>query len=46
MTIQRGPLVFYAPCFMFGEHRVWGATAVILAELADIVRLAFNASTV
>lgn len=38
MTIQRGPLVFHAPCFLFGDDQVWGATAVILAELADMLR--------
>jgi 8-oxo-dGTP pyrophosphatase MutT (NUDIX family) len=38
MTIQRGSLLFHAPCFVFGEDRIWGATAVILAELADILR--------
>jgi 8-oxo-dGTP pyrophosphatase MutT (NUDIX family) len=42
MSIQRGPLVLHAPCFMFGGDRIWGATAVILAELADMLRLAFD----
>lgn len=35
MTVQRGPLVFHAPCFLFDNDRIWGATAVILAELAE-----------
>ena len=37
MTIHRGPLVFHAPCYILGEDRIWGATAVILAELADML---------
>jgi 8-oxo-dGTP pyrophosphatase MutT (NUDIX family) len=35
ITIQRGPLVFHAPSYVFGEDRIWGATCVILAELGD-----------
>jgi len=38
MTIHRGPLEFRAPCFVFGNDRVWGATSVILGELADVLR--------
>jgi 8-oxo-dGTP pyrophosphatase MutT (NUDIX family) len=38
MAIRRGPLLFHAPCFVLGEDRVWGATCVILAELADALR--------
>jgi 8-oxo-dGTP pyrophosphatase MutT (NUDIX family) len=45
MTLQRGPLVFHAPCFVFGDDRVWGATAIILAELVDTIHLAFNSSS-
>jgi 8-oxo-dGTP pyrophosphatase MutT (NUDIX family) len=37
-TIERGPLVFRAPCLRIGSACVWGATAVILSELADVVR--------
>jgi 8-oxo-dGTP pyrophosphatase MutT (NUDIX family) len=38
MTIKRGPLTFRAPCFRFGKDCIWGATAIILAELADLIR--------
>jgi 8-oxo-dGTP pyrophosphatase MutT (NUDIX family) len=37
-TIERGPLVFNAPCLTFGTACIWGATAVILSELADVIR--------
>jgi 8-oxo-dGTP pyrophosphatase MutT (NUDIX family) len=37
-TIERGPLVFSAPCLKFGQACIWGATSVILAELADVIR--------
>jgi 8-oxo-dGTP pyrophosphatase MutT (NUDIX family) len=40
MLIQRGPLSFHAPCFEFHNDRIWGATAVILAELASALELA------
>ncbi len=33
-TIRRGPLVFHAPCINYCDDNIWGATAVILAELA------------
>jgi 8-oxo-dGTP pyrophosphatase MutT (NUDIX family) len=33
--IERGPLEFYAPCIRLGGACVWGATSVILSELAD-----------
>jgi 8-oxo-dGTP pyrophosphatase MutT (NUDIX family) len=38
LTIERGPLVFHAPCIRFGSARIWGATSVILSELADVLR--------
>jgi 8-oxo-dGTP pyrophosphatase MutT (NUDIX family) len=38
LTIERGPLVFHAPCIRFGEARIWGATNMILSEFADILR--------
>jgi 8-oxo-dGTP pyrophosphatase MutT (NUDIX family) len=38
LTIERGPLVFHAPCFRLGPARVWGATSVILEELAEVLR--------
>ncbi len=37
MTIERGPLSFHAPCFRVGIACIWGATSVILAELADVL---------
>jgi 8-oxo-dGTP pyrophosphatase MutT (NUDIX family) len=37
LLIQRGPLAFRAPCFTYNLDRIWGATAVILAELADAI---------
>jgi 8-oxo-dGTP pyrophosphatase MutT (NUDIX family) len=37
LTIERGPLMFHAPCFRVGEARVWGATSTILAELAGVL---------
>jgi 8-oxo-dGTP pyrophosphatase MutT (NUDIX family) len=27
-----------APCFVFSNHRVWGATAMIVSELQDVVK--------
>jgi 8-oxo-dGTP pyrophosphatase MutT (NUDIX family) len=38
LTIERGPLVFHAPYIRFGEARIWGATSIILSELADVMR--------
>jgi 8-oxo-dGTP pyrophosphatase MutT (NUDIX family) len=37
LTIERGPLVFHAPCYRMGSVRVWGATAMMLAELAQLL---------
>ncbi len=41
---QRGSLRLRAPHFAWGDHQIWGATAMILAELvallADVVPLA------
>ncbi len=37
LTIERGPLTFHAPCIHIGEMRVWGATSVILGELANLL---------
>jgi 8-oxo-dGTP pyrophosphatase MutT (NUDIX family) len=37
-TITRGPLVFRAPCINIGSACVWGATSVILGELAETLR--------
>jgi 8-oxo-dGTP pyrophosphatase MutT (NUDIX family) len=38
LTIERGPLMFHAPCYRLGETRVWGATSIVLSELADVLR--------
>jgi len=37
-TIQRGPLVLHAPCIQVGTACVWGATSVILGDLAAVLR--------
>jgi hypothetical protein len=37
-TMQRGTSHFEVPGFWVDEHFVWGATAMILAELRSIVR--------
>jgi 8-oxo-dGTP pyrophosphatase MutT (NUDIX family) len=37
MTITRGPIKFHAPCFRFANDCIWGATAIILAELVDLI---------
>jgi 8-oxo-dGTP pyrophosphatase MutT (NUDIX family) len=37
LTIERGPLVFRAPCYRHAGACIWGATSVILSELADLV---------
>ncbi len=34
MKIERGGLCFFSPCINWSNHRVWGATAMILGELA------------
>lgn len=38
MQILRPNLSFETPCYLYGEHRIWGATAIILSELEVIVR--------
>jgi 8-oxo-dGTP pyrophosphatase MutT (NUDIX family) len=40
MTIERGPFTFSAPCIRYGEDCIWGATAIILDELAQLLRRA------
>jgi hypothetical protein len=37
-TMGRGSTTFEAPGYRFGEHFIWGATAMILAEFIDILR--------
>jgi 8-oxo-dGTP pyrophosphatase MutT (NUDIX family) len=41
-SMQRGTAHFEVPGFWVGEHFVWGATAMILAELRSIVRELHN----
>jgi 8-oxo-dGTP pyrophosphatase MutT (NUDIX family) len=36
-TIARGPLSFRAPCIEFQGRHIWGATALILGELLDVI---------
>jgi 8-oxo-dGTP pyrophosphatase MutT (NUDIX family) len=36
-TVHRGPLVFRAPCYDIAGFCIWGATSVILSELADLL---------
>jgi 8-oxo-dGTP pyrophosphatase MutT (NUDIX family) len=38
ITIERGPLTFQAPCIEVDDVYIWGATSVILAELADVLK--------
>jgi 8-oxo-dGTP pyrophosphatase MutT (NUDIX family) len=38
LTIQRGPLMFHTPCLRTGAACIWGATCVILSELADVLQ--------
>lgn len=38
LTIERGPLVFHAPCFRFGDARIWGATCMILSEFRGVLQ--------
>jgi hypothetical protein len=37
-TIERGPVTFRAPCYRVGEDCVWGATSIILAQLAGLLQ--------
>ncbi len=37
LTIERGPLIFHAPCIRIGNNRVWGATSIILNEFAGLL---------
>jgi 8-oxo-dGTP pyrophosphatase MutT (NUDIX family) len=38
LTVERGPLMFKAPCHHVGTKRVWGATSIILNELAGLLQ--------
>jgi 8-oxo-dGTP pyrophosphatase MutT (NUDIX family) len=44
-TIHRGLLTFRAPCINIGPACVWGATSVILNELADVLHQLIHNST-
>jgi 8-oxo-dGTP pyrophosphatase MutT (NUDIX family) len=37
ITIERGPVTFRAPCYRIGEDCVWGATSIILGQLAGVL---------
>lgn len=37
-TIERGTVKFCAPCYRIGEDCVWGATSIILAQLAGLLQ--------
>jgi len=37
-TMGRGTATFEAPGYRFGEHFIWGATAMILSEFMDAVK--------
>lgn len=37
-TIQRGPIVFRAAGYTYRNDCIWGATAIILSELAGVLR--------
>lgn len=38
LAVERGPLLFHAPCIRIGSTRVWGATCIILDELTTLLR--------
>ncbi len=38
LIVERGPLVFHAPCIRMGEACIWGATSMILSDLAGVLR--------
>jgi 8-oxo-dGTP pyrophosphatase MutT (NUDIX family) len=37
-TVVRGPVEFQAPCLRVGTDCVWGATSIILGQLAGVLR--------
>lgn len=39
-TMQRGTARYEAPAYRYAGHIIWGATAMILAEFAEVVRRA------
>ena len=38
VEIERGPRSFRAPCLWFGDDYIWGATSIILGQLAGALR--------
>lgn len=42
MSVQRGPVVFRAPCYEFDGNQIWGATAIILNGLTEIIQRAMG----
>ena len=38
IEIQRGALRYFAPCIQFGQHRIWGATSMILTEFCAVLQ--------
>jgi 8-oxo-dGTP pyrophosphatase MutT (NUDIX family) len=38
VTIERGPVTLRAPCYRVGEDCIWGATSIILGQLAGVLR--------
>lgn len=38
VTIERGPVILHAPCYRVGEDCIWGATSIILGQLAGALR--------
>lgn len=37
-VIERGPLLFHAPCVRIEQACIWGATGIILEELTNVVQ--------
>lgn len=42
ISIERGPIVFRAPCLRVGRDYVWGATSIILGQLAGALQRIAN----
>lgn len=38
LLIERDSYQFTAPCYLWQEHRIWGATSMMLCELATILK--------
>lgn len=37
IDIERRGCTFGAPCFVWNEHKIWGATSMMLSELVEVV---------